>query len=315
MRQMRLRAIDLVIIALNLFFALVHLIFAGVRAGGPIAFVFLASNGVVFSFALADGRGLLRRRTPLHFLRVFYAQAFYLLYFMSVIPLSQQIWGDASFDAVFHQAEEALFGTQLAVVLPERFGHLRPLNELFYFAYFSFYPLVCALGWVLYLKRRYEDADQALFLLTASYAVLFVWYAFYPVHGPKYFIPELHARWYSDLDGYLFAGIMRAIFSDANLAGAAVPSSHVAISSLAVVLYARYLPRTIPWLAPLLLLIWISTVYLYAHYAVDVLLGLAVMPLLLWIAGRLHRRLEGRVDADHSAPEEDAVDAGPDWAG
>ena len=129
-------------------------------------------------------------------------------------------------------------------------------------------------------------------MITASFALLYVWYAFFPVHGPKYFIADLRARWYEDLDGYLFGWFMRLIFNEANLAGAAVPSSHVAVSCIALILNARYQPRTLWWMIPLTLLLWISTTYLYAHYAVDALFGLAVAPPLLWFGGALYERLD-----------------------
>ncbi len=293
--QTRFTSVDIVAIAINLFFAAMHFVFARTGFNALIGVAFLAANGVVIGFAAADARGLLRPGTLLHFLRLFHVQLFYAAYFMRVIVLSQLVWDGASFDELFYRMEEAVFGVQLALLLPERFGHLRAVNELFYFAYFSYYLLLCAPGWLLYLRRRYREAEHALFIITASFALLYVWYVLFPVHGPKYFIAELHARWYSDLDGYLFAWIMRSIFAGANLAGAAVPSSHVAISCIASILHARHFPRTLVWQLPLTVLLWISTVYLYAHYAVDALLGLAVVPLLLWYAQSFHAVLQRRL--------------------
>lgn len=293
--QTRFITVDIVAIGINLFFFAMHLLFAGTGSNALLAVGFLAANGVVIGFAVADGRGVLRPGTILHFLRLFHVQLFYAVYFMRVIVLSQLVWDGASFDELFYRMEEAIFGVQLAIALPDRFGHLRSVNELFFFAYFSYYLLLCVPGWLLYVQRRYREAERALFIITASFAVLYVWYVLFPVHGPKYFIAELHARWYRDLDGYLFAWIMRSIFADANLAGAAVPSSHVAISCIATVLHARYFPCTLAWQLPLTILLWISTVYLYAHYAVDVLLGLAAVPLLLWYSAAFYDVLRRRL--------------------
>ncbi len=290
-QRFKLNEVDILALALNGFFALMHLLFAGRGHNLLIGAAFLAGNAVVLGFAAADARGLIRRATLLHFVRTFYVQLFYTAYFTRVIVLSQLVWDGASFDEFFYRMEEAVFGLQLAVLLPDTFGHLRALNELFYFVYFSFYILLCAPSWLLFLHQRYAQAKRCLFVVTASFAVLYLWYVFFPVHGPKYFIPELYARWYSDLDGYLFAWIMRSIFAEANLAGAAVPSSHVAISLIAMILHARYLRRTLWVVVPVTLLLWISTVYLYAHYAVDVLLGWAVVPPLFWFSTVLYRRM------------------------
>ncbi|TVQ40113.1 MAG: hypothetical protein EA384_04190 [Spirochaetaceae bacterium] len=290
-QRFRLNEVDRVALILNLFFALMHLVFAGRGDNLLVAAGFVAGNAIVLGFAALDARGRIVRGSVLHFVRTFYVQLFYTAYFMRVIVLSQMVWGGASLDAFFYRLEEAIFGVQPAVLLPQTFGHLLVLNELIYFAYFAFYLLLCAPSWLLFLQRRYAQAQRCLFVITASFAVLYVWYLLFPVHGPKYFIPELHARWYSDLDGYLFAGLMRWIFADANLAGAAVPSSHVAVSLIALILHARYLPRTLWVVVPLTLLLWVSTVYLYAHYVVDVLLGWAVVPPLFWFSTVLFRRI------------------------
>ena len=295
-----LSPVDALALAMNLFFALMHLLFidtpdfwavSEVNRNLIIGLGFVACNGVVLGFARLDASGRIRQGGLVHFLRVFYVQFFYGFWFMQSIYLSQLVAGGRSLDPLFYRLEELVFGVQLAVLVPQRFGHLTVLNEVFYFAYFIYYLIVAGGWWLLFARNRYEEAGRALFIVTASFSVLYVWFVFFPVHGPKYFIPDLHARWYSDLDGYLFAWIMRRIFSDANLAGAAVPSSHVAMSAISLILLARYLPRLLLVAVPVTILVWISTVYLYAHYAVDVVLGLLVVPLLLLVSTRLHARL------------------------
>ncbi len=298
--------VDLVTIGINTFLALMHFVFASDPTNLFLGLAFLAASGVTLAFAAADARGSIRRGTVLHFLRLFHVQALYAPYFMRVIALSQLVWGGQSFDSFFFTMEEAVFGVQLALVLPERFGHLRALNELIFFAYFAFYALLCLPGWVLYLKRRYREAERALFTITASFGLLYVWYVFFPVHGPKYYIDELQARWYQDLDGYFFSWLMRTIFQDANLAGAAVPSSHVAISTIATVLVGRTVPRLLIAFAPITAVLYVSTVYIYAHYAVDVLLGLAVVPLLLLASHALQTRFERRLSKGRPAKTDGA---------
>lgn len=302
--RFRFTPTDILTLGINTFLAAVHLVFASTGSNLLIGLGFLAANGIVLGFAAADARGLVREGTIGHFVRLFHVQALYSPYFMRVIALSQLVWGGRSFDEIFYRMEEALFGAQLAVILPERFGNMRALNELFYFAYFAFYALLCAPGWILYLKRRYPDAERALFTVTASFGILYVWYVFFPVQGPKYYIDDLHRQWYSDLDGYLFARIMRGIFADANLAGAAVPSSHVAISTVSAVLLGRSVPRSLFVVVPLTLLLYVSTTYLYAHYAVDALLGLAVVPLLLVWARWLHRTIRHRLPTTDTARQQ-----------
>ena len=283
--------VDVLAIGINSFFAVMHFVFASDPTNLLLGIGFLAASGGTLAFAAAEARGYIRRGTVLHFLRFFHVQTLYAAYFMRVIALSQLVWGGRSFDPFFFGLEEAVFGVQLAFVLSDRFGHLRALNELMFFAYFAFYAVLCLPGWLLYVKRRYREAERALFTITASFGLLYVWYVFFPVHGPKYYIETLNALWYQNLEGYLFASIMKTLFADANLAGAAVPSSHVAIATIATILVGRSMPRLLLVFVPITALLCVSTVYLYAHYAVDVLLAFAVVPVLLWASGVLYPRL------------------------
>jgi membrane-associated phospholipid phosphatase len=110
------------------------------------------------------------------------------------------------------------------------------------------------------------------------------------VQGPKYFFETLNAAWYAEFEGVLFVPIMRTIFNNMNLAGAAFPSSHVAIGLLAVVLIRRELPRLFRVYLAIFGLLCLSTVYIYAHYAIDAVAGIAVVPVLLLAVRPLERR-------------------------
>jgi membrane-associated phospholipid phosphatase len=79
-----------------------------------------------------------------------------------------------------------------------------------------------------------------------------------------------------------FARIQRDVF----------PSMHVAISFV-VWLYAYRNSRRLFWIiSPLILSLWVSTVYLRYHYLIDVLAGLALAPLCYWLSNFLFARFE-----------------------
>jgi membrane-associated phospholipid phosphatase len=208
-----------------------------------------------------------------HFFRLFYVQALYTLYFTECIWLSQLIFNGRSLDPQFAWLEQALFGIQPALVLSGRVGGGPLLNELIFFAYFYFYAMIATGPWLLYLRRQDEEARRELFIITLSFFVLYTWYVFFPVKGPKYFFSELHVLWYSNFKGFVFTRLMKAFFATMNLAGAAVPSSHVAMALVAMQLNWRD-SRPLFWAyLPLIALLIFSTVYLYAHYVVDIILG------------------------------------------
>ena len=83
---------------------------------------------------------------------------------------------------------------------------------------------------------------------------------------------------------------MAWIYRHLEVAGAAFPSSHVAIAALVLYYTMRY-ARSAAWVVgPLVLSLIVSTVYCRYHYAIDVLAGLATTAILLPLWRRINRR-------------------------
>ncbi len=278
---------DLLVLAMNLWFGLLSLLncgkarltLLGLDLDRELLFglIFLLLNPLIL--LLVRLLNPLRSRVA-QFFRMFYVQGMYTLYFTQSIWLSQLFFHGRSLDPQFAWLERVLFGSQPALIVSRGLGGGPLLNELIFFAYFSFYAMIAMGPWLLYIRERYEEARRTLFIITLSFFVLYTWYVFFPVQGPKYFFPELRRLWYSNLDGYLFTHLMKGFFGSMNLAGAAVPSSHVAMSLVALLLNWRN-NRVLFWVfLPLTALLAFSTIYLYAHYVVDVILGAAAGVLL-----------------------------------
>lgn len=221
------------------------------------------------------------------FFRLFYPQLLYLLFFREAILLSQLFYGGKSLDAVFAAADRLLFGFQPSIEFHRALPDHPLLTETFFFGYFFYFAMMTTGWWLLYLQGRYREAVRALSITTAAFFVMFIFYIFFPVQGPKYYFAELRSVWYRNFDGYLFTAFMRGTFDRLNLAGAAFPSSHVIIAIIALLLNRRYNPPLAVAFLPLTLLLFFSTIYLYAHYVVDVLAGMIVGPLLYIVIPRL----------------------------
>jgi membrane-associated phospholipid phosphatase len=123
---------------------------------------------------------------------------------------------------------------------------------------------------------------------------MYVWFIFFPVKGPKYYFAELNRMWYTNFQGFLFTKVMKGLFNNTNLGGAAFPSSHVALALIAFILNCRYNRYLVPVYLPLTILLFISTIYLYAHYFIDIPAGIVtgillylLVPLLIKPAQRL----------------------------
>jgi membrane-associated phospholipid phosphatase len=233
------------------------------------------------------------------FFRLCYIQGIYILYFTECIWLSQLMFNGASFDAFFASIDFRIFGYQPAIQFPRYFQQYRIVNEMFFFSYFFYYGLVATGVWILFIRKHYQIAARVLFIISVSFFIMYVWFIFFPVKGPKYFFSELNEIWYSNFRGFFFTKVMKGLFNKTNLGGAAFPSSHVALALIAFVLNWKYNRYLIPLYLPLTVLLFVSTVYLYAHYFVDIPAGIVTGIGLYLLVPRLikpAKRLSSRVD-------------------
>lgn len=274
---------DYLTTALSVFFALVFALTIGrvrtvvfgvsVDRGALMAGLFLVASSGPYCVVRLLHR---RRSTVLQWLRVFYVQLYYFLFFQECIRLSNALFNGRSLDALFVRLDSMVFGFQPAL----EFHRMLPQNpfvtELFFFGY-SFYFLLFSLGiWVLFFRGRREEALRFLSMVTLTFYIMYVFYVFFPVMGPKYYFDSLRTSWYDNFDGFLFTGAMKAAFQNMDLYGAAFPSSHAAIATLSLLCNFKFRGSPAWALVPPTLLLYGSTVYIYAHYAVDTLAGIVV---------------------------------------
>jgi len=238
------------------------------------------------------------QRKFISFLRLFYPQAFLVLFFTESIMLSSQVFGGFSHDAAFAAADQWLFGFQPAREFHKAFEASALVNELMYGAYFIYFVLLIVTPWLAWLLGRAEEARRFLFISVVAMVTLSTFYIFFRVQGPKYWFEDLRQSWYNGIPGGLFVSFFQGLFSTAVLSGAAFPSTHVAMTAVTVYIACKIDRRL---LAPYLVasfFILASTVYIYAHYFVDILGGLAYAAAAVPVISRLYPvalRLASRV--------------------
>lgn len=242
-------------------------------------FIFLLLIIVIFYFIKITYKS---KNRFVRFLRIFYIQASYLLFFSECILLSQLFFNNNSLDFIFAKADFLIFHYQPSMSLYKIFENSRWVNELFFFSYFFYYFLITSGWWILFFKGKDDEAIESVWIVSTSFFILYIFYSLFPVKGPKFYFTELHNIWYNHFDGYFFTGLMKNIFNNARLGGAAFPSSHVAISLISLFLNRKYNKYLIPLFFPFTITLFISTVYLYAHYFVDVLGGIFIGILLYY---------------------------------
>jgi membrane-associated phospholipid phosphatase len=157
--------------------------------------------------------------------------------------------------------------------------------EFSYFYHILHIPLVGCFVYLYCPRPRFREMMSGLMVVTF---LGLLGYILVPAIGPLYTLRNLYtvplhqpiSVFNQQLEFMDLARIHRDVF----------PSMHVAISFL-VWLYALRNSRSLFWvLSPLVLSLWVSTIYLRYHYLVDVVAGLFLAPASFLLANRLFRR-------------------------
>lgn len=237
------------------------------------------------------------------FFRAFYPMMLYTAFYRETEYLNRMFVA-GYLDPWFIGFEERIFGSQPSVTFMNAFPQ-RLVGELFYAAYFSYYLMIVGVGLALYFRDRRQFAHY-LTVVSILFYVCYLTYVILPVCGPRLFFEDfpsipvaaefrhigLAHPMPESVAGGAFASIILLIYRHLESAGAAFPSSHVAVAVCTAWFSFLYLPRIRWWHALMTFLLCVSTVYCRYHYVIDVVAGiltaLAIVPLANW----LHRRIE-----------------------
>jgi membrane-associated phospholipid phosphatase len=313
----RFKPHDLVFAALALVFAAFSLIWpntAGTSVGelprgyrmalaflGIAAFCLLAGRLESAAWSKASKLKSKKRADALRgaasFVRTYYPQAFIAAFFTESILLSAQALGGLSHDDFFMAADQRIFGFQPAREFSKIFGGLPWLNEIMFGVYFLYFAFMAVAIWIPFLKGNRAEGERQMFTVAALMAVACVWYVFFRVQGPKYWLPDLRAAWYDSVEGGLFVGLFQRSLATTTLSGAAFPSTHVILTLTTLAFARRNDRRYFHAYLPIAFLILCSTVYIYAHWAVDILGGMLFALILAPLFYRAYEGARRRIEA------------------
>jgi membrane-associated phospholipid phosphatase len=237
------------------------------------------------------------------FFRAFYPMLLYTAFYRETEYLNR-MFADGYLDLWFLRLEEQLFGGQPSVHFMEWLP-ARWFAELMYAAYFSYYLMIIGVGIALYLRDRRQFAHYLTVVSLLFYAC-YLTYVFLPVCGPRLFFEDfdgiaisaemrqvgLNHPMPASVAGGLFPSVILLIYRHLEAAGAAFPSSHVAVAICTAWFSFLYLRRIRYWHALTTALLCVSTVYCRYHYVVDVLAGILTAFLIVPIANWLYRRTD-----------------------
>lgn len=196
-------------------------------------------------------------------------------------------------DHVFATAEQSIFGCQPALLFCKKMPW-PVVSELMDMGYASYYPMI-VLAAVYYFIWKYSEFQRATFVILASFFAYYIIFDLIPVTGPTFYYKAVGldnitagifpnvGDWFNShteclpSPGYT-DGLFYQLVEDAKAAGerptAAFPSSHVAISTVIMLLvWHTHNRRLFFCMLPFYFFLCMATVYIQAHYAVDALAG------------------------------------------
>jgi len=224
--------------------------------------------------------------------------------FLIILLMYYTLWGDATLlmvttdrDQALIALDQRLFGFQASLVLQRIISPgLTTWMTFAYFYHLINIPLVACFIYVWRSRDRFREMMSGI--MVVSFLGL-LGYLLVPAIGPmytlrnQYSVPLHQSAWMfnREVDFMDFARIRRDVF----------PSLHVAISFV-VWLYAYRNSKKLFWiLSPLIMSLWLSTIYLRYHYLIDVVAGLILAPLSYWLANWLFRRF-GEIPVSVAVP-------------
>lgn len=215
--------------------------------------------------------------------------------FFIILLMYYSLWGDSTRlltthdrDSMLIAVDQRLFGFQASVAMQRLISP--PLTAWMDFAYFYHVlniPIVACFIYLMRPRRRFREAMTGL-IVVCFFG--FLGYLAVPAIGPMY---TLRTQYTLSLDTPLALFNRQVEFMDfARIQRDVFPSMHVAISFV-MWLYAYRNSRRLFWiLSPLILSLWVSTVYLRYHYLIDVVAGMILAPLCYWLSNFLFAHLE-----------------------
>ncbi len=163
-----------------------------------------------------------------------------------------------------------LFDETLSTAIPALLPQLW-FREVMAFFYFSYYILIPGMGLVVWLRAKSLFSEYVL-TVAACFYFCYLLFCLVPSAGPQFHLQGGRIVW----EGYIFGPLLTEVLQSFEKATGAFPSSHVAVSLIALVFGWRLLSAV---RYPLLVLfsgLFVSTVYGGPHYAIDLPAGLLV---------------------------------------
>ena len=196
------------------------------------------------------------------------------------------------FDHLVNQLEMAALGVYPTIWL-ENFYHPW-LNEIFMLGYVSYYFLMPTLAVALYLKNKIQEIDHFMLAVSIGFYISYLTFILFPVEGPRRYLIAFEGR---EFLGPVFTLFAKWVIGNFAIHGGCVPSSHVAVSFITLILALRFYRKVGLALTPFVITLCIGTFWGRFHYITDTASGLILGWFAVVVADLLMARISGRIGA------------------
>lgn len=194
--------------------------------------------------------------------------ALFALLFGAVAGL-QHILVEDWMDGALITFENFLIGTESSLYL-QKFVHPL-LTEAMMFSYVLYVPMLPLVSLICFWSGGARASVEYLLNLSFVNALCYAGFILFPVASPMYYQPELYTQ---PLVGGFFTWCGEWMRQNAHYAGGSLPSPHCAAGTVMLIMLYRYHRKLFYVALPIVLLLYISTVYGRYHYVWDGIAGI-----------------------------------------
>lgn len=301
----KLKTYDLIVIIFYIFLSVLNLVFHD-RLEHWQTFILFNILLISFVFILAYTAETYRYKV-LRIVHYIYLIPLVLITFKEIYFMIRPLRPN-DYDQLLINIDRWIFGCDPTVFL-SNYSH-PVITEILQVAYGLFYFLPIILAIALMKKRKFLEADFAVFTVIYGFFLSYLGYFTLPAIGPRFTLHDFHAK-DLELPGLFLTNFLREITNAVESVPPGTinpqdivqrdvfPSGHTMITLVIIYLSVILKSRSRFFIIPVGVLLIIGTVYLRYHYVIDLIAGLVFMLFCIYTSPKIFNwwhRLTGKLE-------------------